>query len=123
MLEVAESPAKPVKRDKLIDSVIEGLICAHLIENMNEIADVWQYRAEYGYPTPSLHRDEALAELLPCLEQYGIFSRGRFGAWKYEVSNQDHSLMQGVEIVDRLTKGAEEQTLDIPDIVNSRGSQ
>jgi protoporphyrinogen oxidase len=123
MLEVSESPAKPVERERLTDSVIEGLIGAHLIETRNEIADVWQYRAEHGYPTPSLRRDEALEQLLPALEQYGIFSRGRFGAWKYEVSNQDHSLMQGVEIADRLANGAKEETLNIPDIVNSRGSR
>jgi protoporphyrinogen oxidase len=121
MLEVAESSAKPVEREKLIDSVIEGLINTHLIETRNEIVNVWHYRAEHGYPTPSLRRDEALDQLLPALEQYGIFSRGRFGAWKYEVSNQDHSLMQGVEIADRIANGAEEQTLNLPDIVNSRG--
>jgi protoporphyrinogen oxidase len=121
MLEVSESPAKPVDHEKLTDSVTEGLRKARLIETRSEIVDVWHYRAERGYPTPSLRRDEALDQLLPALEQYGIFSRGRFGAWKYEVSNQDHSLMQGVEIADRLATGAEEQTLNTPDVVNSQG--
>jgi hypothetical protein len=123
MLEVAESPVKQVDRERLIDSVIKGLIATRLIDNRNEIANIWHHLVEYGYPTPSLRRDEALNQLLPALEQYGIFSRGRFGAWKYEVSNQDHSVMQGVEIADRLVCDSEEPTLNNPDIINSRGSK
>lgn len=34
--------------------------------------------------------------------------------WKYEVSNQDHSLMQGVEAVDHILTGAEEVTYRQP---------
>ena len=48
-----------------------------------------------------------------------IYSRGRFGAWKYEVGNQDHSFMQGVEIAGRLLSGAPELTLWFPALVNS----
>ena len=45
-------------------------------------------------------------------------SRGRFGGWKYEVSNQDHSLMQGVELVDRLALGVPEVTYWFPNTAN-----
>jgi hypothetical protein len=40
----------------------------------------------HGYPTPSLVRDGQLKKLLPELaEKYSIWSRGRFGSYKYEV--------------------------------------
>jgi len=48
-----------------------------------------------------------------------VFSRGRFGGWKYEVSNQDHSFMQGVELVDRLVRGEPEITYFDPARANS----
>lgn len=44
-------------------------------------------------PTPTLGRDDSLKKILPKLQQeYGIHSRGRFGSWKYECGNQDHSV-------------------------------
>ena len=77
-------------------------------------------REEHGYPTPFLGRDETLAAILPGLEACRVYSRGRFGAWRYEVSNQDHSCMQGVELVDRLLGAGDgdEPTLNRPDYVN-----
>ena len=55
--------------------------------------------------------DEILAEVIPWLEARDIYSRGRFGMWKYEVSNTDHTLMQGVELVNRLVLGEAETTI------------
>jgi protoporphyrinogen oxidase len=118
MTEVSESRCKPVDRDRLEDSVVRGLLATRLIDSAADIVDLWRYTADHGYPTPSLQRDQALEALLPALESRGIFSRGRFGAWKYEVSNQDHSLMQGVELIDRLVQGTEELTIWRPDFVN-----
>ena len=123
MLEVSESPAKPVHRDSLADSVIAGLLATRLIASKNDIVDVWQHRADHGYPTPSLQRDGILDSVLPALAELQIFSRGRFGAWKYEVSNQDHSLMQGVELVNHLAGAGEEETFYHPNLVNTRPKQ
>ena len=80
----------------------------------------WSTTLIPGYPTPSLERDSILRHVLPSLEAHDIYSRGRFGAWKYEVSNQDHSFMQGVEVVDRIVLERSEPTLHHPDRVNQR---
>ncbi len=40
------------------------------------------HRIEHGYPTPSLGRDAVLEKALPWLQQYNIWSRGRFGSYK-----------------------------------------
>jgi protoporphyrinogen oxidase len=119
MAEVSESPKKPVECSYVVEQTISGMLAAGLIESASDVVSTWHFRACHGYPTPSLGRDAALGALLPGLENYGIFSRGRFGAWKYEVSNQDHSLMQGVELVNRLAYGNEEITLCHPNRANS----
>ena len=65
---------------------------------------------------PSLHRDRGLAVLQPWLEERRIYSRGRFGGWRYEVSNMDHSVMQGVEWAERMVQGKAETTYRIPGV-------
>jgi len=62
--------------------------------------------------------DNINREVEPRLREMGIWSRGRFGAWKYEVSNQDHSLMQGVEAVDSALSRQEEETYLYPERIN-----
>jgi hypothetical protein len=118
MAEVSESPAKPVDAASVEETVIQGLLNAGLIEDRSQVRHVWRRRIEHGYPTPALGRDEALHRILPELEELGIYSRGRFGAWKYEVANQDHCYMQGVEVVNRLLSGSPELTIWFPSIVN-----
>lgn len=120
MAEVSESSFKPVDQARLLDQVIEGLLATRLIECREDIVSTWKYRAGYGYPTPGLERDMALAQIIPFFESRNVYSRGRFGLWKYEVSNQDHSFMQGVEIVERLLTGCSEMTATNPNLANSR---
>lgn len=103
----------------LAAQVLGDLRRSGLLEFAPEQAHVFHLKADYGYPIPSLDRDAALADLLPALEARHIYSRGRFGAWKYEVGNMDHSIMQGVEAVDRILAGKPEITYRDPAAVNA----
>lgn len=120
MAEVSESPDKPVNHATLLEDVIEGALATRLIQSRDDVISTWSYRAGHGYPTPGLHRDRALAEIVPAFEAHDVYSRGRFGAWKYEVSNQDHSFMQGVEVIERLVNGRPEITVADPNHANSK---
>lgn len=88
MLEVSESSYKPVNHDTLLEDCIQGLINTSLLDSEDEIVSTYIRRFDHGYPTPSVERNGALAEALPYLQNKDILSRGRFGAWKYEVGNQ-----------------------------------
>lgn len=120
MTEISESAHKTVHPSRLIEETIQGLLNTRLIERREDILSVWRFRADYGYPVPGLRRDESLARAIPWLEERNIWSRGRFGGWKYEVSNQDHSCMQGVEIVNRLLRGMPEMTFPDPNRANAQ---
>jgi protoporphyrinogen oxidase len=115
LCETSYSQFKEVDGKRIVDDTIRGLINAGLLkeEDQKDIVDTWVYHADYSYPTPSVERDSILAQAIPFLEQHNIYSRGRFGMWKYEVSNTDHTLMQGVELVNRLLLGEPEQTIGI----------
>jgi protoporphyrinogen oxidase len=119
MTETSESLHKPVDREYLIEETIQGLLNTQLINDREDVVSTWLYSADYGYPTPSVGRDDILNKVIPALEQFEIYSRGRFGAWKYEVSNQDHSLMQGVEWANKLVLGIPEITYLYPEVANS----
>lgn len=120
MAEVSESDFIRRDRETLVQRVVEEMNAIGLIPDTRKILSRWHRTLKYGYPTPSLGRDAILAQVLPELESKRIYSRGRFGAWKYEVSNQDHSFMQGVEAVDHILYRRAEPTLSEPDLVNQR---
>ncbi|NUQ20469.1 MAG: NAD(P)-binding protein [Gemmatimonadaceae bacterium] len=104
LAEVSHSEFKPVDRRKVVEDTIQGMVNVKLLrkEDRADIVDAHLIERDYTYPTPSLERDGALHAVLPWLETKDIYSRGRFGAWRYEVGNMDHSVAQGVEWVNRI---------------------
>ena len=123
MTETSESPARPVDRDRLVEETVRALKEDRLIPDGSQIVSTTLCHLEQGYPTPFLGRNGVVDPILRAFERKDVFSRGRFGAWKYEVANQDHSFAQGYECVERLScsGGPElEPTLFTPSAVNSR---
>ena len=106
-------------KDHLIDSTIQALITFGFITSEMVVSKYYR-RLDHGYPVPSINREMILEKVQPWLESKGMYSRGRFGGWRYEVANQDHSFMQGVEISDRLLRGIPEETYFDANLVNSR---
>lgn len=98
---------------------LRGLRESGLLDADPATTHIFHMKEEFGYPVPTLDRDAILADVLPALERLNIYSRGRFGGWKYEASNMDHSVMQGVEVADRLLEGVPEVTLPTPNVVNA----
>lgn len=103
---IDESPDAALVTAKIIDALIRKGILAE--SDRNCIASRYHRKVPYSYPIPTLGRDRALSVLQPALLEKGIYSRGRFGAWRYEIGNMDHSVMMGVEAVNHILVGEEE---------------
>ena len=118
MYEISESDLKSVDVENILRDTLRGSLSTGLVQKHNEVVSVFHKRLEHGYPVPSLRRDDVLTESLSFLEKYEVYPRGRFGCYKYEVGNQDHSVMLGVEWVDRMKFGTKERTMNNPGYVN-----
>jgi protoporphyrinogen oxidase len=110
--ETSYSEHKPENKANIIDRVIQGMHATKLIEtaDLDRIASTYLIDVDYSYPVPTIDRNKALSTIQPYLMAHDIFSRGRFGAWEYEIGNMDHSVMQGVELVNHWLNGEPEIT-------------
>ena len=113
LAEISRSPSKPVNRGTVVQDTLQGMVNSRLLseKDLDDVVDTYVIEREYTYPTPSLERDRALTVLHPWLESRNICSRGRFGAWRYEVGNMDHSVAQGVEWANRVILGERDDEL------------
>ncbi len=112
MCEVSYSKHKQENLDTLMDQTIQGLINTTLMteSDVERVVTQHEMTREHGYPIPTLGRDKGLSLIQPRLQALDIYSRGRFGGWKYEVSNMDHSVMQGVEWAQLMIENKPETT-------------
>jgi protoporphyrinogen oxidase len=123
MCETSSSSEKPVREETLMDETFVGLLSSGFLLPQDQIVSKWMFSAKPGYPTPSLDRDIVVQDAFRQLKKFDIYSRGRFGAWKYEVSNQDHTFMQGFEWADWFLEGREEETVFYPSRANAPGKR
>ncbi len=110
MCETSFTENKSGSETEMMNSTINGLIKTGILSEYDKesIVSTWLKKVDYAYPIPTLGRDNALREIQSLLEDRQIYSRGRFGAWKYEIGNMDHSTMMGIELVNRVLLGEKE---------------
>src|SRR5947199_4707100 len=116
LAEVSSSPFKQEDPRDVVDRTIEGMVASELLtpeQVEHRVVSRQLMRVPYSYPVPTIGRDWALAVIQSWLMEHGIYSRGRFGAWRYEIGNTDHSVMMGVELADMLLTGKPETTWEL----------
>ncbi len=112
MTETSYSDVKPEPRAGLEERVEQGLRASGVVDGTPKVVSIHVEDIDYAYPVPTVGRDGALAVIQPWLEQHGILSRGRFGAWRYEIGNMDHSVKMGIDAARRLATGAREEAFE-----------
>ena len=122
LCEVNEPPTSAETINQLTARSWDGLVREGVIPARSRCRTVWRHRLEHGYPVPFVGRDDLLMDLDGRLREWSVFSRGRFGGWKYEVSDQDHAVAQGFEVVDRIVLGVDEFTYPAGDAPPRRAS-
>jgi UDP-galactopyranose mutase len=109
LTETAYSRHRPGEPERLRDRVIEGLVETGLIDRDVPIVSTHLIDVDYAYPIPTLERDAALAVVQPWLMEREIYSRGRFGSWRYEIGNMDHAAKMGIDAARLLVEGRPEE--------------
>lgn len=66
------------------------------------VVKIKNFDMPYAYPVPTIGRNSFIQKMVEYTENKDIYTRGRFGLWKYEYGNMDHSVMQGVEVIDKI---------------------
>jgi protoporphyrinogen oxidase len=113
LAEVSSSSYKHESSSDIVERTIDGLVASKLLtpeQAETKIVSRQLIQVPYSYPVPTLQRDDALKVIQPWLMEHDVYSRGRFGAWRYEIGNTDHSVMMGVEVADYLVAGESETT-------------
>jgi len=109
MTETSYSRYKNEDPQTLGDRVERGLRSSGTVDGRPEVVSVHVVDIPYAYPVPTLERDAALATIQPWLMEHDIYSRGRFGAWRYEIGNMDHSVKMGVDAARSIVSGVAEE--------------
>jgi protoporphyrinogen oxidase len=109
MTESSYSEQLPRERDGHEERVVEALVATGLAPEGAPIASVSTIDVDYAYPIPTRDRDRALAVVQPWLMERDIFSRGRFGSWRYEIGNMDHAAKMGIDAAQHILEGRPEQ--------------
>ena len=97
LCETSFHPSENLTGAEVAKKTIDGLVSARFIrrEEVKNIASQWKIKIPRLYPIPAQNRDAALKAINAYLKKRDIRSVGRFGGWRYEIGNVDHSFLAG----------------------------
>ena len=115
LCETSYSEFKPVDGKTIVDDTIQGLVNAGLIkdEDRKDIVDTWVYHADYSYPTPASSATASSPRRSRSSSSTASTAAAASACGSTKSANTDHTLMQGVELVNRLLLGEPETTIGI----------
>lgn len=101
LCEISLGKGQVLSDGEAVTRTVRGLIDSGLMDRRDRkrIVSRTVIRLPFSYPIPTLGRDAALETIQGYLRKRNIHSIGRFGAWRYEEGNMDHSFMSGVSTV------------------------
>lgn len=102
--EIAYTPGSKIDETTAFEESFTGLVDGGILAENDKKLVVSKFLkpVEYAYPVPTLDRNQVVETIQSFLEPNRIYSRGRFGTWKYESGSMDQCFMQGVEVVDQI---------------------
>jgi UDP-galactopyranose mutase len=108
LTETSYSRLRPVP-SRLADRIPAALVEVGLVDEAAPVVSIHEVDVPYAYPIPTLERDAALAVVQPWLMERSIYSRGRFGSWRYEIGNMDHAVKMGSDVARLLLEATPEE--------------
>jgi len=111
LTETSYSRHKAERSEAVAEAAVKGLVAVGLVEPGAEVVSVHLIDVDYAYPVPTLGRDRALDVIQPWLDGHSIYSRGRFGSWRYEIGNMDHAVKMGIDAARRILHESPEEIL------------
>ena len=103
LLEISHRPGRAPAAKPAIRASVEALSRWGIPIRDRDIASIWVHPVDHAYPVPALGREEKVAALVGGLRERGVYSCGRFGAWRYQGANQDDCFVEGMEIAPVVT--------------------
>ncbi|CAD5223672.1 unnamed protein product [Bursaphelenchus okinawaensis] len=102
LCEIGRKPEDNIDEVVMIKDVIRDLIEVGLVDSEDQVHSTWFQIIPYGYPIPTINRKAEMDKCHKTLEKQQVYSRGRFGSWHYETSNQDNCFEIGRCLINRL---------------------
>jgi len=69
----------PLDEHGVVERTIEDLCAVGIMRSPSEVCSRWIKKLPYGYPIPTLERDQVLREAHERFTENAIYSRGRSG--------------------------------------------